>query len=60
KLQAPLEAIRRSDSVSSVFVPVIIRWVLAFRLKDERAAIALPLALVAGAHIMVYPAIREV
>ncbi|HRH36971.1 MAG TPA: hypothetical protein PK760_01415, partial [Flavobacteriales bacterium] len=60
KLQAPLEAILRSYSVSIVFVHVIILWVLAFRLKDERAAIALPIALVAGTHIMFYLAISEV
>jgi hypothetical protein len=56
---APLDGVLRVYSVSIIGVHVLVFWLVAFRMRDERAAIALPLTLVAATHQMFYFAISE-
>ena len=58
-LRAPLEAVLRSYSLSIIGVHLLVFWIIAFRLRDQRAAIALPVTLVAATHLMFYFGISE-
>lgn len=57
--RAPLDTVLRGYSVSLIGVHILLFWLVAFRLKDERATIALPIALVAASHLMFYYGISE-
>ena len=59
RLDAPLEAVLRGYSVSIIGVHLLLFWLVAFRLRDHRAAIALPIALVSASHLMFYFGISE-
>lgn len=58
-LRAPLEAVLRGYSLSIIGVHLLLFWIIAFRLRDQRAAIALPVTLVAATHLMFYFGISE-
>lgn len=53
-LHADLETVLRTYSLCLVGVHVVLFWVVAFRLRDEEGTVALPLALLAGLHLMFY------
>jgi len=59
RLEAPLEAVLRGYSISIIGVHLLLFWLVAFRLRDGRAAIALPIALVSASHLMFYFGISE-
>ena len=58
-MRAPLETVLRGYSLSIIGVHVILFWLVAFRLRDQRATIALPIALVSASHLMFYYGISE-
>ena len=51
---ASLEAVLRSYSISQMAIHLVFFLIIAFRLRDERGAIALPLTLVTGLHLLFY------
>jgi hypothetical protein len=55
----PLEAVLRSYSVSFILFHGLVFYIIAFRLKDGPAALALPLTLTAAFHYMFYYGISE-
>ena len=57
--EAPLEAVLRSYSLCLMLMHVAVFVVAAFALRDERAAVALPLTLVTGLHLMFYYGVSE-
>lgn len=59
KAGAPLEAVLRAYSVAFILFHALVFYLCAFRLKDQRATIALPLVLTAAFHYMFYYGISE-
>ena len=59
RLQAPLETVLRGYSVSIIGVHVLVFWLVAFRLRDVRGTIVLPIALISASHLMFYFGISE-
>ncbi len=59
RLDAPLELVLRAYSVSFILLHLIVFILLAVALKDNRAAMALPITLTAGFHYMFYYGISE-
>lgn len=57
--RAPLDGVLKVYSVSIIAVHLLVFYLVAFRMRDQRAAIALPLTLVAATHQMFYFAISE-
>ncbi len=51
---ASLEAVLRAYSISQMAIHVVLFLIIAFRLRDERGTIALPLTLVTGLHLLFY------
>jgi hypothetical protein len=51
---ASLEAVLRAYSISQMAIHVVLFLLIAFRLRDERGTIALPLTLVTGLHLLFY------
>lgn len=56
---APLSVVLRAYSVSFILFHALVFYLVAFRLKDRRGTVALPLALTAAFHYMFYYGISE-
>lgn len=59
KTGASLEAVLRSYSVAFILFHGLVFYLLAFRLRDQKATLALPLVLTAAFHYMFYYGISE-
>lgn len=59
KAGASLAPVLRSYSVAFILFHALVFYIVAFRLKDQRATIALPLVLTAGFHYMFYYGVSE-
>lgn len=57
--EAPLGTVLRAYSICLMLVHVAIFLVIAYRLRDERGAVALPITLVSGLHLMFYYGVSE-
>ncbi|MBK8710115.1 MAG: hypothetical protein IPN30_16755 [Flavobacteriales bacterium] len=59
KAGASLTAVLRAYSISFILFHALVFYIILFRLKDRRAAIALPVVLTAAFHYMFYYGISE-
>ena len=59
KLGAPLKTVLRAYSLAFILFHGLVFYLVAFRLKDRRATIALPIVLTAAFHYMFYFGISE-
>ena len=59
KAGASLELVLRSYSMAFILLHALVLYILAFRLKERRAVVALPLTLTVAFHYMFYYGISE-
>ncbi|MCC6541537.1 MAG: hypothetical protein IT225_04895 [Flavobacteriales bacterium] len=59
KIGASLEVVLRSYSLAFILVHALVLYLVAFRLKERRAVVALALTLTTGFHYMFYYGISE-